>query len=237
MCSKASFKKLFIRVRAVFFLVLISFVAVQVEAEQTKTNKTKKINKINKNVVVVNEPKWSIVLVPRVFLNQIVAQQSFGGSKENVSMSGTNAGVSAGVEREFFDDYTLAVNLGYQTLNASGAAAHNVCGSPATNQCFFNVNYVTISSLAKINFKYVDYNFWFQLGGVVKKPVSKKSNSIDEQLLTYTGGALAVAGLDYKISKELFIPVSFEYEYSFNTSSAVPTLSQYGLQTGIGYTF
>ncbi len=220
-----------------FFLVIIqmSFVLFSVaEAQQAQILKKRKATK----VMAPNSAEWRMSFLSRGFINEIITQQAYGaGLSESVSMRGANFGVTLGLERDFFNDYALAVNLGYQTLKATGTAVNNVCGGTTTKQCQFNVNYVTASGLAKINYKYTDVVFWFALGAVIKSPISKASNSINEKDLVYAQSALIDVGLDYKVSKEFFIPVSLEYEYSLNTSSTVPTISQYGLQVGIGYIF
>ena len=81
------------------------------------------------------------------------------------------------------------------------------------------------------------YNIWAGLGGAIKIPISKTSTALNVSDLTHSDSFTIATGLDYHLNNKTFIPVSFEYHHSMNTSVEVPTINQMNLLVGYGLKF
>lgn len=169
-------------------------------------------------------------------LNTMALTAQYSINKSDINMK------DSGYLLKGFYDYTLMKDLvirfagGLQTFNAKDTASKNVCDNGNTAAC--EVSFTYLLGEANGNYYLTDgsFKFWLGLGYSFLITATKKNNvsnlssdSSTNQMIT------AGLGADWWISKQAFIPVSFQYGM-FPGSSNVKAESLI-IQAGYGFYF
>lgn len=156
---------------------------------------------------------------------------------ETVAMSGSNVGFALTADYPVFTWLRARGLLGYEPIKVQGQAQFNSCNNKSSKNCYVNINYLTTGLLLRYDFTKKRANFWGAFGGTLKFPVTKESTALKQSDISVANSLLASAGLDFAINNKYYLPLSFEYHYSMNTSDTVPVIDQLAVQAGVGYQF
>lgn len=177
----------------------------------------------------------------KVTMDSIASKQEDNTSpfplQEEVTMSGTNFGINASLDYPMNSWLSLRGYAGYEILKAAGTAQNLSCDAKSSRDCNVNINYASFGALARLNYTMTNTQLWAGAGAGFKQPLSKSSTALKEDNIALANTALVALGIDYHLSNKYFIPASFEYHYSFNTSDTVPKISQMALLVGFGILF
>lgn len=165
-------------------------------------------------------------------------QQDINDVEETVEMAGTNFGFNGHYDIPLTDTYAFKAFAGIDMLKvAKSSTLATTCDGKTSNNCNVDINYLTFGGLIKASMPLSQSHLWGGIGAGFKQPLTKKSTALTEENIGL-GNALIIAfGLDYHLSNKSFIPVSFEYQKSFNESDTVPSIKHMGLNIGYGFLF
>ena len=173
--------------------------------------------------------------------NKIAAKQRDNTSpfpnEETVAMAGSNFGVSGTGDYALNSWLVARGSVGFEILDVAGTAQYNSCASKTSKDCNVKVNYLTGGAYARFDILKAKFNPWVAVGGTLKFPISKQSTALDESGLGLANSIAVLAGIDYHLNNKSFIPFSFEYHMSKNTSDTVPTIDQTAITFGYGMKF
>ncbi len=183
-----------------------------------------------------------IAVLAKFMSNTIATKQSDNTAQpltniETVKMTGFNPGLFVSLDYPGLKWITLRGTLGFEVLSVAGQAQFNSCNNKTSTDCNAQINYFSGAALARYDFYKGQQTYWAAAGGALKFPMSKSSTSLREDDISLANSLILSFGLDYSINNKYFIPVSFEYHYSLNTSDTVPEISQMALQAGYGMQF
>lgn len=172
-------------------------------------------------------------------MNQITVKQNnpLTSSSESVVMKGNDISFDLNADYKLGHAWGLFAGLGYESFKVTGEASGLVCAGTSSRDCFVDLKYITGTAGLKY---YIDKPYgiyWLGVGAKLKSPISKATNSVNEVDLTYAHGVLVNAGLDYKTSSSLYIPVGLFYNHSLNTSDTVTQIQNIGFTIGFGKSF
>lgn len=176
----------------------------------------------------------------RMLMNSISAKQKNADSppmEETVDMSGSNFGVSLGMDFPLSDAFAIRASGGYEMLNVSGDLNILGCKGQTSSLCDVSINYLTVSAALKAQKIYSDMILWGGVGATIKQPISKASTALNEDNIQMANSIFGTFGLDYFLSSTNFIPAALEYHHSLNTSDTVPKINQIAVSVGYGWTY
>lgn len=156
---------------------------------------------------------------------------------EEVTMKGTNFGVNVSLDYPVKPWLYLRGYAGYETLVVKGAAGILGCDNRSSTDCNVNINYAALGAMVRLNYAFSSLEVWAGLGGGFKQPLTKKSTALKEDNIALANTAIVALGADYHLNNSYYIPASFEYHYSFNTSDTVPKINNMGFEIGFGFLF
>jgi hypothetical protein len=158
---------------------------------------------------------------------------------ETVEMSGMNFGFNAHYDIPLTNVYSIKSFGGIEMLKiAKTSTLANTCDGKTTSDCNVNINYLTFGGLLKASMPIAaQSHLWGALGVGFKQPLTKKSTALTEGNISLANALILAFGVDYHLNNKNFIPVSFEYQKSFNESETVPSIKHMGLNIGYGYLF
>ncbi len=171
----------------------------------------------------------------------ISTKQDSGGSTpvaETVNMEGTNFGVNMHYGIPINSWFSIDGLAGFEMLKvAKEASSPTTCDGHTTADCNAAINYLTFGGLGKANYMMDKMQLWAGLGFGFKQPLTKKSTALTEENIALANALVVAFGLDYKMNNSRFIPISFEFQKSFNESDTVPAIKHFGLNIGYGFLF
>lgn len=182
--------------------------------------------------------KWGVTY--KHLMDSITAKEtdsSIPPLAEDVSMKGSSMGINAFMDYPMTSNFSVRGYAGYEILKVNGTAQYLSCDGTSSQNCNVNINYLSLGAIARYTFNLTSMQPWVGLGLQIKQPFSKSSTALDENNIQMAQSALVAGGLDYYLNAKYFIPLSFEYYYSLNTSPTVPTISQMALQIGLGLSY
>jgi opacity protein-like surface antigen len=156
---------------------------------------------------------------------------------ETVDMTGSNFGVAATMDYPLYNWLRVQGQGSYEMLDVKGTGQYNSCDGKTSKDCNAKITYLGLQGILRYDITKTQLNFWLGLGGAIKIPISKKSTALNITDLVHSDSFTLVAGLDYHLNNKSYIPVSFEYHLSQNTSSEVPKIDQMNLLVGYGFKF
>ena len=136
----------------------------------------------------------------------------------SATVSGAKAGTAAmsgiGYSAMGFYDYQ-AWNLiwfrGLGGLEGFNAAGGNICGTSNTSACNASIYYISLDFVGRFVFSQGNLRPWIGAGVALMFPASKSSTALDSGSISNTSVIQGMGGVDWFISKDMFIPVSVEY--------------------------
>ena len=167
----------------------------------------------------------------KLMQNDVSVVQSFLGTKETVNLSGTNFGFNTFLGYLLTEKILTKIILGFEMHDLKVTALQTVCGGSTTNQCALKANYLTVGG--RLNYEFE--SFWLGIGGDYKSGFGIETNAF------YSDDVKSKANLNFEIGKNFhfnqkqYIPISIGYEYSLNTSTDVPKISQIYLNLSYGF--
>jgi hypothetical protein len=177
----------------------------------------------------------------KMMMNSISAKQQDRTlpfpNKETVGMQGTNFGFGASVDYKLMSWLKFHGLLSYEMLDVAGTAKFNSCDNKNSPNCNASISYFGFQGLARYDITKSAFNLWTGVGASTKFPLSKKSTAINTDALKQSDSAVFAFGTDYHINNKSFIPATFEYHYSLNTSEEVPTIDHMSFMVGYGFKF
>lgn len=158
---------------------------------------------------------------------------------ETVDMAGTNFGFNAQYDIPLTETYAVKAFGGLEMLKvAKTSTLANTCDGKTTKDCNVNINYLTFGGLIKASMPLAaQSHLWGGLGFSFKQPISKKSTALTEDNISLANALVLAGGLDYHLNNKNFIPVSLEFQKSFNESDTVPAIKHIGINVGYGFIF
>lgn len=177
----------------------------------------------------------------KYMLNTIATKQEDNtlpfANKETVTMTGGNIGLGATIDYPLYDWLKATGQISLDMLDIAGTAQFNSCNAKSSTDCNAKINYLTLGGLGKYEFNKTNFIYWAGLGAAFKIPISKKSSALLEENIQTAQAAIVAFGIDYHLDNKTYLPFSFEYYKSFNTSDSVPTIDQINLTVGYGLKF
>lgn len=183
-----------------------------------------------------NKYRWQVSFG---HLNQSMTTEekdsSSGSLVSQKKLSGNNLAVYFEVVKNESQYYDWLTNIGYETLSVSDKDSATYCPSNSVENCYVDVNYLTVGLMPRLKLSYNNFQIWSGLSLNVKQPLSKKSSAIlDNQIQTTSTFGLAL-GLDYFINSVLILPMEVQQQYFLN-SDTVKT-QQVLIKIGLGRLF
>lgn len=151
-----------------------------------------------------------------------------------VSLSGTSFNVSGFYQTQIDGKLSGKLLAGYETLQATGTSATAAC--VGSSDCKVNISYLGLEALVRYSFiSSQTMDFWAGGGLGFLFAMSKESNILDASKISSNQTVVGSLGLDYRLSRNSFVPVQLDYAYypDNNTSSA----NQIILRAGYGFGF
>lgn len=177
----------------------------------------------------------------KMMMNSISAKQQDSTlpfpNKETVGMQGTNFGFGASVDYKLMSWLKFHGLLSYEMLDVAGTAKFNSCDGKSSTNCNASISYFGFEGLARYDITKSTFNLWTGVGASTKFPLSKKSTAINTDALKQSDSVVFAFGSDYHLNNKSFIPATFEYHYSLNTSEEVPTIDHMSFMVGYGFKF
>ncbi len=177
----------------------------------------------------------------KLMMNSISAKQQDTTlpfpNKETVGMQGTNFGFGASVDYKLMSWLKFHGLLSYEMLDVAGTAKFNSCDGKTSTNCNASISYFGFQGLARYDITKSTFNLWTGVGASTKFPLSKKSTAINTDALKQSDSVVFAFGADYHLNNKSFIPATFEYHYSLNTSEEVPTIDHMSFMVGYGFKF
>lgn len=155
-------------------------------------------------------------------------------ANSSVSLSGTSFAVSGFYQMKIDGNFSARIIGGYESLTATGTADTAICAG--TTSCEVDIGYLGMEGLARYSFwRSPSMEIWVGGGLGFLFAMSKSSNLLDTSKITTNQTIVGALGLDYRLSKDTFVPVQFDYAVypDNNTSSATQMI----LRIGYGMSF
>ncbi len=154
---------------------------------------------------------------------------------ETVAMKGTSFGVTGVLDWPIFKKVVLRGTLGYEPFTTTGTAKFNSCDNQLSKNCTANITYISTGGYVRYDFTQSDFVLWGGVGGTMKFPMAKSTTALrsDDIKMTMTYGA--AFGMDYFLSKNYFIPASFELQYFLKSDTVDANIML--LRVGYGMVF
>lgn len=188
--------------------------------------------------IKIRHDDQKMLMQVRYLMNSIVAQeQDTLLVQENATMTGNNFGLNFGVDYPMTDSLSLRGLAGYEMYKVSGTIGINGCDTKNSTQCNVEVNYLTLQGIVRLSTQVSRFQFWAGLGLNLKQPLTKKTTALNSDNIQMAQAVTAALGTDWYLNSKWFIPVTAEYNYSLNTSTTVPTISEIVIAFGLGKTF
>ncbi len=153
----------------------------------------------------------------------------------SVSMKGSSFGIKGFYEIGIGNSLGLEFGGGIEPFVVKGTSNLPTCGSPADTACMTNINFLSVSALGKYFFSKKTNRFWVGANFAFLLALSKSSTALNEGKISTNQIFGPAVGYDYKLGKNNFIPISFEYDL-FPPQSGVKATRMI-LRGGYGMTF
>lgn len=190
---------------------------------------------------LIRNDMTQIAIHLKMMMNTISAKQQDSTlpfpNKETVGMQGTNFGIGASVDYKLMSWLKFHGLLSYEMLDVKGTAKFNSCDGKSSTNCNASISYFGFQGLARYDITKSNFNLWTGVGASTKFPLSKKSTAINTDALKQSDSIVFAFGSDYHLNNKSFIPATFEYHYSLNTSEEVPTIDHMSFMVGYGFKF
>ena len=157
--------------------------------------------------------------------------------EEKVDMKGNQFGLNLSIDLPFQDWIDIRAFAGFEMLKIKATALYFSCDGKTSKDCNANINYLTLGGILRLKYIKSNMEFWTGLGTSFKQPISKQSTALTESNIAMANSLIVALGLDYNVSNNYFIPVSFEYHKSFNESDSVPSIMHSVFSLGFGFMF
>ncbi len=195
---------------------------------------------VRKKDIVIRHDLMQFSILGKLMMNTITTKQKETvpiERFETVTMNGTNIGITAALDYPLSSQYTFHGQLGLEPVVVKGTAQFNSCAGQTSKDCNVSINYLAGAGYLRYDFIKSKNTIWGAIGGTVKFPISKSSTALVSGDINLANSLGLMFGYDYNFDNKTYIPATFEYHYSFNTSETVPVINQIALQLGYGWKF
>ena len=193
-----------------------------------------------KKDIVMRHDLMKISVLGKLMMNTFTTKQADNNAiprTETVTMNGTNFGATGALDYPFSTQYTFRAQVGVESIAVAGTSQYLSCNGKTSTNCNVNINYLVGGGFLRYDFMKSDNVLWGAIGGTLKMPISKSSTALRTEDINMANTLAFMLGYDYNFDNKTFIPLTFEYHYSFNTSETVPAINQIALQAGYGWKF
>ncbi len=193
-----------------------------------------------KKDIVIRHDLMQFSILGKLMMNTITTKQADNNAlprTETVTMNGTNIGVTAALDYPLSSQYTFRGQFGLEPVVVKGTAQYQSCNGRTSTDCNVSINYLAGAGYLRYDFIKSQNTLWGAIGGTVKFPMSKSSTALVSGDINMANTLGLMFGYDYNFDNKTYIPATFEYHYSFNTSESVPAINQIALQLGYGWKF
>lgn len=191
--------------------------------------------------IVLRHDMIKVSVIGKFISNSISAKLSDNSSpfinRETVDMVGSDIGFGLAVDYPKLKWVDVRGTLSLDPVQVKGKAKYSSCNNKSSTNCYAKINYFSAAGFFRYDFIKKQYVVWGGLGGALKFPMSKESTSLRTTDINMANALVLTGGVDYSLNNKYFIPASFEYHYSLNTSDTVPKISQIVVQGGLGMKF
>ncbi len=125
-----------------------------------------------------------------------------------VNMSGNGFSLKGLFDYELFSNIWFRGTTGVEMFNAAGG---NICGTANNAACNAKLTYLTFDFIGRYVFGHGNYRPWVGGGLGLLFPAQKEATALDPQSISTTNVLIVTGGLDWFISKTMYIPISAEY--------------------------
>lgn len=195
---------------------------------------------LRKKDIVIRHDMMQLSVLGKLMMNTITTKQADNNAlprTETVTMNGTNIGITAALDYPLSSQYTFRSQFGFEPIAVKGTAQYDSCADKSSKNCNVNINYLAGAGYLRYDFMKSENTLWGAIGGTLKFPISKSSTALRTSDINMANSLGLMFGYDYIFDNKTYIPMTFEYHYSFNTSDTVPAINQIALQAGYGWKF
>lgn len=192
-----------------------------------------------KGTVQKNEPastkigeSWAVL--GGMSMQSMSAQVTGVGSTATTSMSGTNFLIGASYQFPYSKKIVLEGDVFWENYSLTGTITYPP-GCTSSTSCNVSISYLAGYGLVKYYFLTGKFRAYAFAGMGLLQPISKSSNVLDSNAISFTQNFPLGAGLDWQMNKKYYIPVRIQYNY-FMSSSTVTT-SAINVIGGFGMNF
>lgn len=210
------------------------------EKLRTNSNVQAPVRTVRKKDVVIRHDLIKFSILGKLMMNTFTTKQADNNAiprTETVTMNGTNIGLTAALDYPLSSQYTFRGQLGLEPIAVKGTAQYQSCNGKTSTDCNVNINYLAGAGYLRYDFIKSQNVLWGAIGGTIKFPMSKSSTALVSNDINMANTLGLMFGYDYNFDNKTYIPATFEYHYSFNTSETVPAINQIALQLGYGWKF
>lgn len=190
---------------------------------------------------IIRQDMIQIGFIAKMMMNTMAAKQQDSTlpfpNKETVSMQGSSFGIAGTLDYKLMSWLKFHGAVSYDMLDVAGTGVYNSCDGKTSKDCNASISYLGFQGLGRFDIIKSSFNLWTGVGYSAKIPLSKKSTAINTDALKQSDTVVFALGADYHINNKSFIPLTFEYHYSLNTSEEVPTIDQMAFMGGYGFKF
>lgn len=207
---------------------------------RTNSNVQAASKTVHKKDIVIRHDLMKISVLGKLMMNTIITKQADANAiprTETVTMNGINFGVTGALDYPLSTQYTFRGQVGVESIAVKGTAQYLSCAGKLSRDCNVNINYLVGGGFLRYDFVKSENVIWGAIGGTLKMPISKSSTALRNDDINMANSLGLMFGYDYNFDNKTFIPLTFEYHYSFNTSETVPAINQIALQAGYGWKF
>lgn len=207
---------------------------------RTNSNVQSSPRTVSKKDIVIRHDLMQFSILGKLMMNTITTKQADNNAlprTETVTMNGTNIGITAALDYPLSPQYTFRGQLGLEPIAVKGTAQYLSCNGRTSTDCNVSINYLAGAGYLRYDFIKSENVLWGAIGGTLKMPISKSSTALRTDDINMANTLGLMFGYDYNFDNKTYIPATFEYHYSFNTSESVPAINQIALQLGYGWKF
>lgn len=153
----------------------------------------------------------------------------------SVSLSGSSTSVSGFYQMSVDGGFSTRLLLGLETLKAEGASSSVASCNGATN-CQIDISYLGLETLIRYSvLRKSSLDFWMGAGLGFLFALNKSSNILDTGKITTNQTIVGSLGLDWKLSKDQFVP--FQVDYAVFPDNSTSSAHQLIVRLGYGHSF
>ncbi|MGZ3771813.1 MAG: hypothetical protein ACXVCA_18780 [Bdellovibrio sp.] len=152
----------------------------------------------------------------------------------SISLSGSSFNASGFYQMAVEGRVSSRILVGYETLQAKGTSSSNAC--TGSSNCTVDISYLGLEALVRYSFyRSNSFDVWAGAGLGFLFALGKSSNVLDTSKITTNQTIVGSLGMDYRLSRDHFVPVQLDYALFPDNSTS--SANQIILRAGYGFSF